>query len=119
MVDQPFSKKSWNHAFLTLAEMANKLQDNDDSTEKILKLFRILEDKIADSRELARREHDGWVQEYEETKAREVKKLGDVQFDIGQLQNEVSKLNKSIRENSNDKEDKEKTLRQKKAELKD
>lgn len=119
LADKEFSKKSWNHAFKTLAQITSTIQDSDDSSEKILNLFRILEEKVADSRELARKEHDAWVSEYDELKSREVKKLADVQFDIGLLQTEVSKLNKLIRENSNDLEDKNKSLRQKKTEAAD
>jgi len=99
--------------------LADSLEPTAESNEKILQLFNVLQDKIADSRELARREYDGWVAEYEETKARETKKLGDVVFDVNLLTTQVSKLNKSIRELSDDKDDKNKVHRQKKNELKD
>jgi hypothetical protein len=96
--DLKFNRKSWNHFFKILANIANAapVQANRDSVNKIIALCDALLEQIADSREIERRAYEAWVAEYEENRARTLQLLEETQEQITQLIAEISSLNKRI-----------------------
>jgi len=114
-----FKRKSWAHLFKIMADISNAapVQANREALNKILDLCDKLLEKIADSREIERRDYDGWVSEYQDTRAREVSKLEETDFQISVLQGEISALNKRISIAQDERDEQTNRLKQKKTEL--
>jgi len=105
--DLKFKRTSWSRMFKVLATIASSsaVQADNGSVSKILELADDLLEKIADSREIERKEHDAWTKEYQETRAREITKLQAVDATISNIQAEISALNKRISIASDEKDE--------------
>jgi chromosome segregation ATPase len=117
--DMKFNRKSWNHFFRILAGIANAapVQANRDSINKIIDLCDALLERIADSREIERKEYEAWVAEYEENRARQVKLLEDTDAQIQNLIAEISSLNKRISIAQDERDEQRERSKQKNIEL--
>jgi len=117
--DMKFNRKSWNHFFRILANIATAapVQTSADSINKILDLCDALLERIADSREIERKEYESWVAEYQETKERQIKLLEDTDAQIQNLVAEISALNKRISIATDEKDEQKERSKQKNIEL--
>lgn len=119
--DLKFNRKSWNHFFKILANIANAapVQASRDSINKIIALCDALLESIADSREVERRAYEAWVAEYEETRASYIALLEETQEQISQLVAEISSLNKRISIAQDERDEQRDRSAQKNTELKE
>lgn len=117
--EMKFNRKSWNHFFKILATIANAapVQTSAGTINKILDLCDALLERIADSREIERKEYEAWVAEYEETRERQVGLLNETEAYIQNLVAEISALNKRIAIATDERDEQVERSRQKNTEL--
>jgi len=73
-------------------------------------------EKIAESREIERREYEAYVAEYDNVRANQVTLLNETQAQIYNLENEISALNKRIDNATSERDEQQERSRQKKIE---
>jgi hypothetical protein len=74
---QKFTRQSWNALFNVLASIsaAAPIQADQSAVKAVIDLCQQLLDKIAESREIERKDYQHWVGEYERTKGEVTEKL--------------------------------------------
>jgi len=93
-----FKRNSWNQIFKMLGQISSTsaIQADAGAVQKIIDLIDALLEKIAESREIQRREYEAWVAEYLDQRESQVNFLNATRVAIENLENEISALNKRI-----------------------
>jgi predicted nucleic acid-binding Zn-ribbon protein len=114
-----FKRNSWNHVFKLLAQIAssNHVQADAGAVERILHLIDALLERIAESREIERREYEAWVAEYTEAREAQVSLYNTTESQIENLENEISALTKRINNATAERDEQRERSRQKNIEL--
>jgi len=114
-----FKRKSWNHVFKLLAQIAASapVQADTGAVTKILALIDALLERIAESREIERREYEAWVEEYTAAREAQVNLYHETESQIENLQNEISALTKRINNATSERDEQKERSRQKNIEL--
>jgi len=82
-----------------------------------LTLIDNLLEKIAESREIERREYEAYVSEYDANRSAQVQLLNETQAQIFNLENEISALNKRLENATSERDEQRERSRQKSIEL--
>jgi hypothetical protein len=74
---QKFTRQSWNALFNVLASIsaAAPIQADQSAVKAVIDLCQQLLDKIAESREIERKDYQHWIGEYERTRNEVTEKL--------------------------------------------
>jgi len=114
-----FKRTSWNKIFKMLASIsaAAPIQADSGAIGRILELIDALLEKIAESREIMRREYEAWVAEYDAAREAQVTLYNETQSQIENLQNEISALTKRIDNATSERDEQRERSRQKGIEL--
>jgi DNA repair exonuclease SbcCD ATPase subunit len=114
-----FKRNSWNHVFKLLAQISasSTVQADAGAVAKILALIDALLERIAESREIERREYEAWVAEYQEAREAQVTLYNATEAQIENLENEISALTKRINNATSERDEQRERSRQKNIEL--
>jgi len=114
-----FKRNSWNHVFKILAQItsSNNVQADAGAVEKVLTLIDALLERIAESREIERREYEAWVAEYQDAREAQVSLYHATEAQIENLENEISALTKRINNATSERDEQRERSRQKGIEL--
>jgi predicted nucleic acid-binding Zn-ribbon protein len=114
-----FKRTSWNKIFKMLASItaAAPIQADSGAIGRILELIDNLLEKIAESREIQRREYEAWVEEYTAAREAQVTLYRETESQIENLQNEISALTKRIDNATAERDEQRERSRQKGIEL--
>jgi len=100
-----FARKGWNAVFKLLAQIMSSapVQGDSKAIETFIELCDQLLNKIAESREVERRDYQHWVEEYNTTRDSLSEKLNEIIAEIANLEGEIAALNKRITNAQNEK----------------
>jgi predicted nucleic acid-binding Zn-ribbon protein len=114
-----FKRTSWNNIFKLLAQIASSapIQADGSAVQRIIDLIDDLLEKIAESREIQRREYEAWVAEYLDQRESQVSFLNATRIAIENLENEISALTKRINNATAERDEQRERSRQKNIEL--
>jgi len=93
-----FKRKSWNAIFKVLANIAASapVQADGGAIQTIIDLCDNLLDKIAESRDIERKEYEAYVAEYDADREAAVTSLNETVQQIADLTTEINTLTKRI-----------------------
>jgi septal ring factor EnvC (AmiA/AmiB activator) len=89
------------------------IQADSGAVSKILALIDNLLERIAESREIERREYEAYVAEYDSARENQVQLLNETQAHLANLENEISALNKRLENASAERDEQRERSRQK------
>jgi len=114
-----FKRSSWNKIFKMLASISASapIQADAGAVQQIIDLIDALLEKIAESREIQRREYEAWVSEYQDARDAQVSLLNQTVSQIENLENEISALTKRIDNATAERDEQRERSRQKGIEL--
>jgi len=114
-----FKRSSWNKIFKMLASISASapIQADAGAVQQIIDLIDALLEKIAESREIQRREYEAWVSEYQDARDAQVSLLNQTVAQIENLENEISALTKRIDNATAERDEQRERSRQKSIEL--
>jgi predicted nucleic acid-binding Zn-ribbon protein len=114
-----FKRNSWNHVFKLLSQIAasSHIQADAGAVQRIINLIDALLERIAESREIERREYEAWVAEYVEAREAQVSLYHTTEAQIENLENEISALTKRINNATAERDEQRERSRQKNIEL--
>jgi phage host-nuclease inhibitor protein Gam len=93
------------------------VQADAGAVTKVLTLIDALLERIAESREIERREYEAWVEEYTEARQAQVDLYNQTEAQIENLENEISALTKRINNATLERDEQHERSRQKGIEL--
>jgi len=93
------------------------IQADAGAVQQIIDLIDALLEKIAESREIQRREYEAWVSEYQDARDAQVSLLNQTVAQIENLENEISALTKRIDNATAERDEQRERSRQKSIEL--
>jgi hypothetical protein len=93
-----FKRKSWNQIFSLLSQItaAAPVQADQSLVQRVVDLCDQLLNKIAESREIERRDYQHWIEEYNTTRQQLSDKVAQLTAEIDQLTSEIDTLTKRI-----------------------
>ena len=92
-----FKKQGWVAVFKVLAQMTSaEVQADSGAVEEFIELCDQLLNKIAESREIERRDYQNWMEEYEVNREGQVARLDETKAQIANLELEIAALTKRI-----------------------